>query len=73
LAWLAFLVLYLPAPNVSRAPPGTFLWFKIVTTAISAVAGATLVFIPKGRWKALTIPLAVVLALVQATAWLAYP
>ena len=73
LAWVAFLVLYLPAPNLSRAAPGTFLWFKIVTTAISAVAGATLIFIPRGWWKVATIPLAGVLALVQAAAWSRLP
>ena len=73
LAWLAFLVLYLPAPNITRAPPGMFLRFKIVTTAISAVAGATLIFIPRGWWKVVTIPLAGILALVQAVAWWALP
>ena len=60
--WLVFLFLYLPYPNVSRASPGAFLGFKVITTAISTVAVVILILVPRGWWKIVTILVAAVVA-----------
>lgn len=71
--WLVFLFLYLPFPNTSRSPAGAFLGFKAIATAISAIAVAILILVPRGWWKAATIPSAGLLVFVQAAAWMSLP
>ena len=71
--WLVFLFFYLPYPNTSRSPAGAFLGFKIVTTMISAMAVAALVFVPRGWWKVLTMLAAGLLVFVQTVAWMRLP
>jgi hypothetical protein len=72
--WLVFLFLLAPAISMSRTTPaGTYLGFKIVTTTISIIAGFALIWVPRGCWKVVTIPLAGFLVFVQLTCWLRLP
>jgi len=67
--WLVFLVVHVPSFNVRPSPAGTFLAYKIATTVISTIAVLLFICVPRGWWKAMTIPLAVVLVLVQLAVW----
>ncbi|NLE39458.1 MAG: hypothetical protein GX621_15660 [Pirellulaceae bacterium] len=72
-AWVVLLFLLLPGINTGRSSPGDFLGFKIVTTAFSLLAILALVVLPRGAWKLLSVPIAVLLGFVQWTAWIRFP
>jgi len=67
--WFVYLFVRVPSFNIIRTPPGAFLGYKIVTTIISMIACISLICVPHGLWKALTIPLAVLLVLVEIVVW----
>jgi len=69
LGWVMFLIANVPSFNVKPTPAGTFLSYKIVTTVISTVAFLLLTWAPRGWWKVLTIPFALLLVLVEIAAW----
>ena len=72
-AWVVFLFFLLPGVHTSRSSPGDFLGFKIVTTAFSLLAILALVVLPRGTWKLLSVPVAVLLGFVQWTVWVRFP
>lgn len=73
--WLVLLFLIWSSISLDSdlSPPSTFLAINGVTTAISAIAVLVLILVPRGSRKFATIPLAVILALFQATFWLWLP
>jgi hypothetical protein len=75
LGWVAFLVLSVEAisPSPRSNPTQSFLAFKIITTIFSTIAGFVLIWIPRGYWKAATLPLVGLIIYIQVTDWLWLP
>ncbi|MFN9877597.1 MAG: hypothetical protein ACK557_03885, partial [Planctomycetota bacterium] len=73
--WVTIFFFGLPLVVSPRhlSPPGTFLWLKLITTSISVMAGIVLATIPRRVWLFATIPIILLLAFVQYTAWVLLP
>jgi hypothetical protein len=72
--WIVFIFFLFPLINVSRRPsPGSYLNFKVVTTAISLLAAIALIGIPRGWWKLCGVLLTGILAIIQVRAWMVLP
>jgi hypothetical protein len=72
--WIVILFLFLPSISYrSSTPDGTFLWLKIVTTIISMASARVLIVWPVGWGRLLTVPLVLILCVIQYTAWVRLP